>query len=297
MQTKIITSCYELADIKRLIKTECDALILGSPFFSVRSSCHFNDEELAVAIKQCHDAGIEAYFLLNRFFVEKEIVALDTQLLKLKDLKIDGIYFTDMAVYERAKQWGMEGLLIYNPDTLLTSSADIKAYLNLGIKRSVIAKEITLDEMVRISELVPNQEIIIHGRLNMMHSKRTLLSAYQQQLGLSETLALRDDLYLIEEKRDEHMPIFEDEYGTHVFTGFSLCSFEEALILAEAGINYWRIETLFTDIEDVLKTINDYCEVLAGRAEGKKLYEAYVSANPGANYTKGFMYKKTGLSK
>ena len=50
--------------------------------------------------------------------------------------------------------------------------------------------------------------------MNMMHSKRKLLSAYMEFLGKEEAVTDNHQLYLMEETRDDHMPIVEDALGT-----------------------------------------------------------------------------------
>lgn len=295
---RLITSIYELNDIKKVAHAGITTVIVGTPFFSVRSTCHFDDEQLLNAKELCRENELELYVLVNRFFVEKELIKLREQLQKLKSLDVDGIYFTDMAVYYEARNLEMEDMLIYNPDTILTDSEDIKAYLELGIKSCTIAKEITLDEMVRIGRKVKEElEVFVHGRLNMMHSKRNLLTNYMQFLDRDIDLRNRYDLYLMEETREEHMPIVEDETGTHVFTGFTLCTFEEIDCLFNSGIRNFRIEALFNDIDYVCKTAADYCDVLADKKDGRTLFHQYQQEYPEQNITKGFLYKKTGLTK
>lgn len=298
MKYEITTSIYEIEDIEKLNKVNVGCVILGTPFYSVRSTNHLSNEELKQAIEKCHKLKMKAYVLMNRFFVEKELERLEEQMAYLKELKPDGIYFTDLSVYTIAKSLGMESLLIYNPDTIMTNSNDIKAYLNLGIKMVNVSKEITLDEMVRIGESVKgNLEVFVHGRLNMMHSKRHLLTNYMEFLGKDLDLRDKDDLYLMEENRDEHMPIIEDEHGTHVFTGFTLCSFEEILDLYNAGITNYRIETLFKSIDEICEIVSDYHKVLNKEVKGKDMFEKYRLSFKEENITKGFMYKKTGLLK
>ena len=132
------------------------------------------------------------YVLVNRFFVEEELEALREHLQRLKDLDVDGIYYGDEGVYQEAKALGIENRLIYNPDTLITNHSDVQYYLDEGISMVTISKEITLDEICAIAKKVQGEcEVIIHGRLNMMHSKRNLLSNYFSFLGNKKILEIR----------------------------------------------------------------------------------------------------------
>lgn len=294
----VIASPKEIGDIIKLKQAGANSVILGTPFFSVRAVSHFDNETLKEIKKICIYNEIQMYVLMNRFFVEEELKALRTQLAYLKDIDVDGIYFTDMGVFYEAEKLGLQNKLIYNPDTIITNHLDVNAYLALGLKMCTLSKEITLEDMVKMGKQIKGEsEVIVHGRLNMMHSKRNLLTNYMQFLNKDIDLRDKQDLYLMEESREEHMPIVEDEHGTHVYTGFTLCSFEEIEDLIKAGIRNFRIESMFMDIEAIVQIIQDYCKVIEDPERGRELYQKYQTEYPQENITKGFLYKKTGLVK
>lgn len=295
---RIIASPFCMEDITKLKEANAAAIVVGMPFFSVRAVTHFNNEQLKEVRALTSTNGMEMYVLMNRFFVEEEIEALRTQLVFLKEIGVDGIYFTDMGVFEEARNLDMHSLLIYNPDTLLTNHNDVQTYLDLGIKMCTLAKEITLENMVKIAKLTSGEkEVIVHGRLNMMHSKRTLLTNYMKFLDKDVKVKDVYSLYLKEENRDECMPIVEDEHGTHVYTGFTLCTYEEVDDLIMAGITNLRIESMFSNIDEICQIIKDYHSVIADPAGGRSMYQKYQKQYSHQNITKGFLYKKTGLLK
>ncbi len=295
---RIIASIYELDDIKKLYEAGANAIVVGTPFYSVRSASHLTYDELKQAKALCQAYHIELYVLVNRICMEEELSQVKQHLQQLKELDVDGIYFSDMGVFEVARQLAMTNKMIYNPDTILTNHFDIQAYLDLGMKMCTLSKEITLEDMVSIGKKTNgNLEAIVHGRLHMMHSKRNLLSNYMTFLKRDQNLKNNTHLYLMEETRDEHMPIIEDEHGTHVFTGFTLCTFEEVEDLLDANITNLRIESLFMDMEEICAVIRDYHKVIENPAKGREMYQTYQKMYPQENITKGFLYKKTGLLK
>ncbi|NBK96539.1 MAG: U32 family peptidase [Erysipelotrichia bacterium] len=294
----IIASPYVKEDIIKLKAAGANSVVLGMPFFSVRSTSHFDNETLKEVRIECRKEGLACYVLMNRFFVESELEKLRIQLAYLKEINVDGIYFSDMGVFYEAQKLALEDKMMYNPDTILTNSADVLAYMDLGMKMCTLAKEITLEDMVKIGNKVQsNVEVIIHGRLNMMHSKRDLLTNYMHFIKQEHHLKDKTDLYLMEENREEHMPIIEDEHGTHIFTGFTLCSFEEVEDLIHAHINNLRIESMFYSIDEVCAIIKDYRKVIDHLADGRAMFKLYEQQYPNQNITKGFLYKKTGLRK
>jgi len=294
----LIASPYQVKDIIKLKNSGITSVVVGTETFSMRSASIFSDEQLKECKHLCIRENIQMYVSVNRFFMEDDLPYLREHLQYLKRLQVDGIYFSDMGVYYEAKSFGLESKLIYNPDTILTNSADIQAYLNLGIKMCTISKEITVADMLRIGKCInSNLEVIIHGRLAMMDSKRMLLSNYMEFIEKDYDVKNNYHLYLMEENRDEHMPIVEDKGGTHIFTGFTLASFEELQEIIHAGICNLRIESLFYTIDELCKIVEDYKKVIESPCEGRLLFKAYEKKYPLQNITKGFMYKKTGAKK
>lgn len=295
-----ITTPWCKEDIELFKQEHVEGVILPVPFFSVRKMNAFPVETLKDLIKECQEANIKTYVPVNRFFIEEELEQLKEFLKQLKEWNADYIYFTDEGVLQTAKELGMEDRLIYNPDTLITNAFDAQYYLDEGIARVCISREITLEEICTIAKKVKDAsklEVMIHGRLPMMHSKRELLTNYMTFLEKDYPVKNNYNLYLIESTRDDHMPIIEDEHGTHVFSGFTLTSFEEIETLKDAGIVNVRIEGMFHDGAYSKEAFNLYYDILNGTKTAKEVYEEYQEKYKEDNITKGFYYTKTSKTK
>lgn len=293
-----IATPFAFEDIQKLQEANAQSVIIATPFFSARGAAYFEAEELPRIKRECERLHMRMYVLVNRFFMEEELDALRAHLRLLKELDVDGIYYGDEGVLFEAEALGIKDKLIYNPDTLITNPEDVQYYLEEGISMVTLSKEITLQEMCEIASVTEGRcEVILHGRLNMMHSKRPLLSNYMEFLHKDMDLRNRRDLYLMEETREEHMPIIEDALGTHVFTGFTLASFEEIQDLYQAGIHDFRIDGIFHDIAYVIEALTLYQKVLKKEANGRKTYQDYQQRYPLDNVQKGFYYTKTSKVK
>ena len=101
----------------------------------------------------------------------------------------------------------------------------------------------------------------------------------------------------MEEHRDEHMPIVEDETGTHVFTGFTLSSFDEIKDMVNAGIRHFRIDGIFHDVDYVIEALKLYQSVLHDEVKGREVFEAYKKKYGQDHVTHGFYYTKTSKVK
>ncbi|MEG1526751.1 MAG: peptidase U32 family protein [Erysipelotrichaceae bacterium] len=294
----LIASIFEMDDITQYKEAGAHSIIMGLPFFSVRATQVFAKAEIKEARAITLKLDMNLYVLMNRMFCEEELKQAKEMLIFLNEIKVDGIYFGDEAILQFASELNMTSRLIYNPDTLITNAMDARYYLSQGVSMVSISKEITLADMIYIGKQNPNQvEVNIHGRLNMMHSKRKLLTNYFDHLGMEYQVDGKKTLRLKEVTRNDLMPIIEDDLGTHIFSGFTLVSFEEIKQLVENGILHLRIEGLFHDANYVKEALHLYTQILNGQSDPHQIYLDYQKQYPQDHIDTGFFYQKTSLIK
>lgn len=293
---KYIVPLFNINDCEKYHK-KADAVLCGIQNGSVRCVYDYTKEELIEVAKQCQQYDLEMCVALNRFFLEEDLVFLEESLNFLKTLPVSRIYYSDESVLWCAMQLEMHDRLVYAPETLVTNHQDASYYIQEGIKGVVLSKDITLKELCSIASHCPNQcEVIIHGRVNIMHSRRNLLSSYMEFIKKDVPVRHRQDLYLIEEKRQDKMPIIEDEMGTHVFSGYTLASFVELKALKEASVAYVRIEGLFHDVDYVLEALDLYHQVQKG-ADPYAIMDAYQEKYIDDHVSDGFYHQATSKIK
>lgn len=295
----LIASIFTLDDIVKYKSAGAHSIVVGIPFFSLRAHAYFEDEAIVEARNISKEAGLSMYVLVNALFMEDDLEALKEKMLFLKKIDVDGIYFSDEAVLYIAQGLEMEDKLIYNPDTLVTNTMDAKYYLDEGVSMITLSKEITLEDMCHIGDSLKENrcEVIIHGRLAMMHSKRSLLTNYFDHLNQSYDLMDKKSLYLIENTREDHMPVIQDEAGTHIFSGFTLAAFEEVQYLVDHKITNLRIESLFKDANYTMEALSLYRDILNHKCDAHEVYESYVDQYKADQVEKGFLHQKTSLVK
>ena len=293
----IIATPFKKDDIHKLKEAGASSVVIATPFFSARGAACFDREELFDIKRICIQETMSMYVLVNRFFTEEELSSLIDFLKELKALDVEGIYYGDECVLYEAEKLGMKDRLIYAPDTLITNHEDVNFYLEEGIRMVSISREITKDEICGIAQkAIGDIEVLIHGRVNMMHSKRTLVTNYLRFLGNDEDIKNKHSLYIMEETREEHMPILEDELGTHVFSGYTLASFEELKDFVNAGVGHVRIDGIFHDIDYVCEAVRLYQTILQGE-DAKHIMEDYQKRYAQDHVTSGFHYTKTSKVK
>lgn len=293
---KYIVPLFNKADCEKYAQ-KADAVLCGMKQCSVRCVTDFTQDELKEIALLCQKYDLEMAVALNRFFLEEDLPVLQESLAFLKTLPISRIYYSDESVLCCAMELEMHDRLVYAPETLVTNHQDASYYIQEGIKGVVLSKDITLKELCSISSHCPNQcEVIIHGRVNIMHSRRNLLSSYMEFVKKDVPVRNRLDLYLVEEKREDKMPIIEDEMGTHVFSGYTLASFNELQALQEASVEYARIDGLFHDVDYVLEALDLYHQVMDG-VNPQEIMQAYQEKYAEDHVTDGFYHQATSKIK
>lgn len=296
---RFVLTPQHIEHLEAMKQAGADAMLLNVAFFGARGASEVEVEELPAWCKKCQELGLELFVQLNRFFCEEELPKVEQFLANIKEYPIQGIVFGDEGVLQIAKELQMEDRLIYQPDTLLTNHLDVSFYLNQGIHSVVLAKEITLEEILQICEQcdASKLETIIHGRLSMMYSKRPLLSNYFNFIKKEVDVHGKRDYFVMEETRDMHMPIMEDEQGTHVFSGFTQQAFLQIKELEKSGIGYVRIDGIFHDDAYSIDALRMYQAILQGKLEPEVALAQFQETYPNDACSDGFYYTKTSKTK
>ena len=159
------------------IKNGADAVYVGGELFSARAFAkNFNKKELAEAVKFCHLYGKKIYVAVNTVIFENEIEKCLDYLKYLYEINIDAVIMQDIGMINLTHK------LI--PNLEIHSSTQLNCHneqcLNLlkeiGVKRAVLAREMTLEEIKKIKTNI-DLEIFIHGALCVSYSGRCLFSS------------------------------------------------------------------------------------------------------------------------
>ena len=226
-----------------------DAVYFAGKSFGLRAFAgNFSDEEIFSACKYAHSLGKKVYVTLNIIARDCDFVNLKEYLELLEKAKVDGVIVADIGIAVFVKENSNLELHISTQANILNSYS-AKFFVNLGAKRLVLARELSLDEIKKIKESVGDNiqlETFVHGAMCISYSGRCLLSNYIANRDSNKgacAQACRWCYSVTEQSRQgEHFPVEEDSRGTYIFNSKDLCLINHINKLIEAGIDSFKIE-------------------------------------------------------
>ncbi|ELJ9339282.1 U32 family peptidase [Staphylococcus pseudintermedius] len=306
--TELLVTPKSLSHIETLIEKGADAFVIGEEKFGLRLAGEFNREEMKKAVEIIHHAGKKAYAAVNGIFHNYHIPALEDYIAFLHEIRVDRIIFGDPAVVMIVKQQENPIPLNWNAETLVTNHFQCNYWGRRGAKRAVLARELSLEEILNIKENSDVEiEVQVHGMTCMFQSKRMLLGNYytfqDRQMKIQRNEAATDSqLLLYDEERDNKYPVFEDYNGTHIMSPNDICLIEELEPLFEAGIDSLKIDGVLQTEEYINVATEQYREAIDLYEEDPDTYEdeKFMLVDPieaiqpeHRLFDEGFYYKQT----
>lgn len=277
-KAELLAPAGNMEKLKMAFHYGADAVFLGGKMFNLRAgSTNFEDDELREAVEYAHKRNKKVYVTLNIIAHNKELDILPSYVKTLEEIGIDGVIVADMGVFQVVKENSNLPISI-STQASNTNWRSVKMWKELGAKRVVMAREISLEELAEIRMKVPDIEIeaFVHGAMCIAISGRCLLSNYMTGRDANRgdcAQACRWKYKLVEEKRpDQEFPIYEDEHGTHIFNSKDLCAIEFIDKLLDIGIDSFKIEGRMKGIYYVANAVKVYREAIDSYYTGSYKY-------------------------
>lgn len=242
-----------VGDMERLhaaLDFGADAVYLGGTAFGMRAaSAKFTPELLAQACEITHSRGKRVFLTCNTLPHNNEIPHFEGFVKNAVDAGVDALIVTDIGLLSLAKKYAPDTEIHISTQAGIVNYVTANEFYNMGAKRVVLARELTLEEISEIRDKTPDGldiECFVHGAMCVSFSGRCLLSQYLTSRDANRgecAQPCRWGYHLMEEKRtDEFYPIFEDERGTFILNAKDMCLIEHIDKLAKAGVNSFKIE-------------------------------------------------------
>lgn len=276
-----------------------DAAYIGLKKFSLRVKAdNFYDDEYkkVIELKKKYPEK-RLHCALNISFHDEEIDSLKENLDYFKLYPIDAFIVQDIGIVPLLQKEFPQAQLHLSTQASCVNSEAVKMYQKMGFSRVVLGREISIDQIKRIKDSVPDMEIetFVHGAMCIAYAGRCLMSAYltgrsaqsgfcshtcrwnfnlstdkssvpdKKILTLKEAkkIAQSGTLQIEEEQRPgEYFPIFEGEDFTAILSSKDLRMIDHLDDLKNAGVDSLKIEGRMKSIYYVAMVTRAYRKAL-----------------------------------
>lgn len=304
---ELLVPASSLEVLKIAVIFGADAVYIGGEAFGLRAKAkNFSKEDMREGIAFAHEHGVKVYVTVNILAHNEDLEGVREYLYELKELKPDGLIIADPGIFTYAKEICPEIERHISTQANNTNYETYRFWYELGAKRVVTARELSLEEIRGIRAHIPEDmeiETFVHGAMCISYSGRCLLSNYLVGRDANRgacTHPCRWKYSIVEEKRPgEYMPVFENERGTYIFNSKDLCMIEHMDDVLTSGIDSLKIEGrmktalyVATVARTYRKAIDDYMESPEKYKANMDWYKEQISNCTYRQFTTGFFYGK-----
>ena len=294
--TELLIPAGSLDVLKTAVIYGADAVYLGGEAFGLRAKAkNFTNEEIKEGIAFAHERGVKVYITANILAHNDDLAGVEQYFEELKDIRPDALIISDPGVFAIAKRVLPDMELHVSTQANNTNYGTYLFWHQLGAKRVVSARELSLQEIREIRAHIPEDmqiESFIHGAMCISYSGRCLLSNFLVGRDANQgacTHPCRWKYSVVEETRPgEYMPVYENE-----------CMIEHIPELVDAGIDSFKIEGrmktalyVATVARTYRKAIDDYKKDPALYRKNMEWYKEEIGKCTYREFTTGFYFGK-----
>ena len=297
-----------------------DSVYIGGEQFSLRAKAvNFTLDDMRECIDFAHKHNKKVYITSNIYAHNYDLDNAKKYFEELNNIKPDAVLISDLGLFNIAKK------TLKNIDIHISTQANtlnieaVNMYEELGAKRVVLARELSLKEIKEITNKKSDNmeiEVFVHGAMCISYSGRCLLSAFMTGRSANYgacthpcrwkyTFDENDDNNNVEingtliesERPNDKMPVIENERGTYIFNSKDLCMIEHIDDLMDANIDSFKIEGrmktplyVATVTRVYRKAIDDYLIDKELYKKNIPLYKEEIEKCTYRLYTTGFFY-------
>ena len=318
---ELLAPAGTLRNLRYAIAYGADAVYAGMPRYSLRvRNNDFNRvENLAAGIEHVHAHGKAFFMATNALPHNAKVKTFLADMAPIIELGPDALIMADPGLIMLVRERWPDVAIHLSVQANTMNYASVKFWQRLGIRRIILSRELSLDQVEEIRQECPDieLEVFVHGALCIAYSGRCLLSGYFNHRDANQgscTNACRWDykvqpgqedisgdirpttVGLIEESQrpGELMPIEEDEHGTYIMNSRDLRAVEHVERLVKMGIDSLKIEGRTKSHYYAARTAQAYRQAIDDAVAGRPFDAALLGklenlASRG--YTDGFFQR------
>lgn len=257
--------------LKTAFKFGADAVYFAGKKFGLRAFAgNFEDDEIEKAVNYAHSLNKKVYITVNILAHEADFDGLKEYIEYLDKIGVDAVIVADVGIIKLIRDVAPNLDIHVSTQANVTNSYSAKFFQDMGVKRIVLARELSIEEIKKIHDAVPDMEleVFVHGAMCISYSGRCLLSNYFTGRDSNRgacVQACRWEYTITEKSRQgQQFPIEEDERGTYILNSKDLCMIKHLKELEEAGVCSFKIEGRMKSEYYVACTVNAYRRAING---------------------------------
>jgi putative protease len=322
---ELLSPAGTLKNMQYAIAYGADAVYAGQPRYSlrVRNNEFGKEQVLGRGIEEAHAMGKLFFLASNIAPHNSKVRTYLTDLEPIIEMGPDALIMSDPGLIMMVRERWPDMPIHLSVQSNAVNFATVNFWQDMGLKRIILSRELSLKEVAEIREECPDieLEVFVHGALCVAYSGRCLLSGYISHrdsnqgactntcrwkyktqearetstgdvVPVDEGLGELPVVLLEEESRPgELMPAFEDEHGTYIMNSKDLRAVQHVQTLAQMGIDSLKIEGRTKSFYYAARTTQVYHRAIEDAAAGRSfdmgmMDELEGLANRG--YTEGF---------
>ena len=279
-----------------------DAVYLAGKRFGMRRrASNFDDAGITSAVKFAHEHGVKVFVTANTLMKDGDVAALPDFFAMLQDAGADAAIVSDMGALSVCKRTAPKLELHLSTQASCMNAEAAKAYYDLGVSRVVVAREMSLSDIARMRESIPDDleiEAFVHGAMCMAYSGRCLMSDYMVSPSRGANNGhcaqpCRWKYTVVEETRPgEPFSVIEEDGGSFIMSSTDMNMLSHVRELSEAGVDSIKIEGRAKGAYYVASAVNAYRHVLDG--EPADAWQAELETTSHRPYSTGFYFGTPG---
>lgn len=286
---ELLAPAGSIEKLKYAVSYGADAVYLGVPDFSLRARINkFDEKSIKEAVEYAHKHKKKVYVTLNIYAHNRHISMIEKHLKFLRPLGIDGVIVSDPGIINLVKKHLPKVDIHLSTQANATNWQAVKFWRDMGVKRIILAREVTLSEIREIRKKVKNIELeyFVHGAMCMSYSGRCILSKWMtgrsanlgdcaqpcrwkyRTVNSDQESANKKEIRIRDDKSRFEMDIEEDGHGTYFFNSYDMNLIEHVKELIDAGITSLKIEGRAKSVYYVAVATRAYRKVIDAAGTG-----------------------------
>ena len=303
---ELLAPAGDFERLKTAIHFGADAVYFAGKNYGLRAySSNFETLSIKDTMDYIHSHGKRGYVTLNVYARHDDFDNLKEYVQSLVDAGVDAVIVSDLGIFSFVRENFPKLEIHISTQANTTNSYAAKMWKKLGATRVVLARELDIKEIQKISNDNPDLELeaFIHGAMCISYSGRCLLSNYLTNRDSNHgecVQACRWKYSVTEETRpDEKFDLEEDNRGTYIFNSKDLCLIDHLDKIIDSGIYSLKIEGRMKSSYYVATVVNAYRRALDYVLDCKKSGKPYnvpailkeeLEKASHRKYTTGFMF-------